>query len=365
LARERGPFSFRWCSNKLNSVKSRTPASSGEVERLLEVARERLRGFGITLVTESPTVEPGADVVAELLRGSATSTYAVWVAPSMTLTSLAQGGPVTSRPLLVIGDRISRRSAEAFRNANVQYLDALGNAFITFDGVFIDVQGRAEPAGEERPGRPHSGVPRSSNLFSRGRAQVVLALLAWPELAGMPRREIAAAAGTSVGQAHDLLTRLGEAGYLTAAALNPARFDELLDLWTAAYPAGLGPQLQLARFSGDPGRPFLSEQSAYFSGETADGVDLARPATLTVYVESWDAKLAIANRWTTNPDRVDNIFVRRKFWTSPHPDEEAPAAGPRNAPWPLVYADLMATGDARLIEVARTWRAGRAGPDQG
>ncbi|WP_203739830.1 type IV toxin-antitoxin system AbiEi family antitoxin [Actinoplanes cyaneus] len=26
----------------------------------------------------------------------------------------------------------------------------------------------------------------------------------------------------------------------------------------------------------------------------------------------------------------------------------------QNAPWPMVYADLLATGDARLAEVART-----------
>ncbi|MEU4158456.1 type IV toxin-antitoxin system AbiEi family antitoxin [Actinoplanes sp. NPDC026670] len=343
-------------------MKNRTPMTSVEVERLLEPARERLREFGITIVVESSGVDPDsrADALIELSRGGVTSTYAVWIAPSMTLTSLAQGMLVGERPLLVVGDRISRRSAEAFREANVQFLDALGNAYISFDGVLIDVQGRATSADEQSPRRSDPAVSRPSNLFSRVRAQVILALLAWPELAGLRQRDIAAAAGTSLGQAHDVFTRLGEAGYLAGTALSPARFGELLDLWTAAYPTGLGPHLQVARFSGDPGRPFTGEQAAYLSGESAAGVDIVRPATLTVYVDSWDPKLAVANRWAVNPDRVDNIFVRRKFWTSPRPAEE-PAAKPGNAPWPLVYADLMATGDARLVEVARTWRGDRAG----
>ncbi|BEL11271.1 type IV toxin-antitoxin system AbiEi family antitoxin [Actinoplanes sichuanensis] len=337
--------------------------TSGEVERLLEPAREHLRQFGISLAITSSSIDPDgrANAVIELSRGGATSTYVVGIARSMTLTSLAQGMPSGDRPLLVVGDRISRRSAEAFREANVQFLDALGNAYITFDGVLIDVRGRAASADEQSPSRSDLAVSRPSNLFSRVRAQVILALLAWPDLAGQRQRDIAAAAGTSLGQTHDVLTRLGEAGYLAGSAVSPARFGELLDLWTAAYPTGLGPHLQVARFSGDPSRPFVREQAAYLSGEAAEGVDIVRPATLTVYVDSWDPKLAIANRWTRNPDRVDNIFVRRKFWTSPRSTEELSAAKAGNAPWPLVYADLMAAGDARLVQVARTWRDDHAG----
>jgi hypothetical protein len=135
-------------------------------------------------------------------------------------------------------------------------------------------------------------------------------------------------------------------------------------LWTAAYPTGLGHRLEVARFHGDPTRPVVWEHPVYLSGETAAGIEIARPSTLTVYLDQADPRLAIENRWSRNPDRISNIFVRHKFWTSPRPAEEDPMMRTQNAPWPLVYADLMATGDARLGEVVRTWRDRRARFDQ-
>jgi hypothetical protein len=120
----------------------------------------------------------------------------------------------------------------------------------------------------------------------------------------------------------------------------------------------------MAQYHGDVLRPIKSDRPVYLSGESAKGIDIARPATLTVYVDAPDPKMAIANRWSTSPDRVPNIYLRHKFWVSPRPHEESPAPEPRNAPWPLVYADLVATRDPRLDKVARTWRELNAGFDE-
>jgi hypothetical protein len=277
------------------------------------------------------------------------------VSEPMTLSSLAYRRSSTPYPLLVVGDRISRRSAAALRDASIQFVDALGNAFIAFGSALVDVQGRTEPSSQapSRIVRPH----RSTNLFSPGRSQVILALLAWPELARGRVREVANAAGMSVGQAHDALTRLEQAGFLLPTSRRLTRAGELLDYWTAAYPAGLGRRLKIAQYHGDPSRPVSSERPVYLSSESAEGVDVARPATLTVYLDTPDPNLPILNRWSASPDRVPNVFVRHKFWVSPRPHEEDPASKTQNAPWPLVYADLAATGDARLGEVARTWKA--------
>jgi hypothetical protein len=193
---------------------------------------------------------------------------------------------------------------------------------------------------------------------------VILALLTWPELAAGRVREIAKAAGTSVGQAHDALTRLEQAGFLMPATRRLLRSGQLLDYWTAAYPAGLGRRLEIASYHGDAARPIISEQPVYLSSESAEDVDIARPATLTVYIDAPDPKLPIMNRGSASPDHVPNVFVRHKFWFSPRTDEEDPAPSPRKAPWPLVYADVLATGDARLGEVARKWRARRAQPSE-
>jgi hypothetical protein len=332
---------------------------------LLESARLRLREFGVTLEFDDSARLDDAGLDVTLSRGDARADYSAQVKAPMTLTSVAFHGSAWPHTPLVIGDRIHRRSADAFREARIQFIDTLGNAFIAFDGVFIDVQGRTAQADPiQAATAPDADRRRPANLFSPGRAQIILALLAWPELTGERVRTLATVAGTSVGQAHDALTRLAEAGYLLSASKRLVRSDELLDYWTAAYPTGLGRRLAIARYHGDPGRPISSDRTAYLSGESADGVGITRPATLTVYLDSVDPGLPIANRWSLSPDRVPNVFVRQKFWTRPRPNAAGEGGATQNAPWPLVYADLRATGDARLAEVARTWRAHHARPDQ-
>lgn len=99
----------------------------------------------------------------------------------------------------------------------MQYLDAAGNAWIQFGDVLIDVRGRPRPVDAPR-------TPGSGNLFSVGRDQVVMALLAWPHRWEAPQRDVAAAAGVSLGQAHNTLTLLAQAEYATTGreAAEPA-----------------------------------------------------------------------------------------------------------------------------------------------
>jgi hypothetical protein len=345
-------------------------------DRAIGAARERLREFGIALEMEArDTLGPlahadvGIDAIVTLSRAEARERYAVVMKEPMTLSSMAHGAsPTSPHPLLIIGDRITRRSAAAFRDAGIQFVDALGNAFITFGNVFVEVQGRTEPMIQISANRQHIGRrQQAANIFSSRRSQVILVLLTWPELSTAKVREIANAAGVSTGQAHDALAQLEQAGFLVPVSRRLDRADELLDYWTAAYPTGLGRRLEIAKYHGDPSRPISgppATQAIYLSSESAEGTGIARPATLTVYLDALDPRLPIMNRWNSSPDRAPNVFVRRKFWVSPHPDEERSSASGQNAPWPLVYADLVATGDARLGEVARAWRTRRARSDE-
>jgi hypothetical protein len=345
-------------------------------DHLVEAARERLGEYGIDLAIESrePRGRPrqanaGGHAVATLSRADARARYAALLTESMTLSSLARGAtPRPPYPLLIIGRRITQRSAASFRDAGIQFVDTRGNAFIEFDGVLVDVRGRVEPPGRvpessDRAIHPH----QPANIFSSRRSQVILALLAWPELAAGKVREIAYAASVSVGQAHDALSQLQRSGFLDPTSKRLDRTDELLDYWTAAYPTGLARRLEIATYYGDPSRPIGRpdrEQPIYLSSESAKGVDIARPTTLTIYVEDLDPKLPIINRWSSSPEQIRNVFVRHKFWVSPRPREERPSTKGHNAPWPLVYADLIAAGDARLGEVAKAWRAHHARSDE-
>ncbi|HEX5202647.1 MAG TPA: type IV toxin-antitoxin system AbiEi family antitoxin [Actinoplanes sp.] len=339
---------------------------------LFDAVRERLRELGVALDAEQTVPDAGIDAVLTLSRGSQRQRYAAEAKAPMTLSSVIHDKPERrgglSDPRLIIGDRISRRSADALRAAGIQFVDASGNAFITFGNVLIDVRGRTEPAAltsgaRRQPDRP----PHPTNLFSSRRSQVILALLSWPDLSDTTVREIAAASGVSTGQAHDTVLRLQQTGFLAPGSRRLERTDELLDLWTAAYLTGLGPRLALARYHGDPSRPLSGVtpgRPVYRSGESANDSGVVRPATLTIYLNHVDPRFPVLNRWDASPDREPNVFLRRKFWTSPRADEEQFAANGQNAPWPLVYADLVATRDARLREVAQSWRARFARSDQ-
>jgi hypothetical protein len=275
-----------------------------------------------------------------LARGASKQDYALLYGPRITFTDVAKVDSA-GLPTLVLTSFVSPRTAETLRRVGVQYLDNAGNAWVTFGDVLVDIRGRSRVYPEP--------VPRTAvgNLFSVLRAQVVCALLAWPSLWNATRREIAHAAGVSLGQAHNTMVLLAEAGY-ESDQVRPGR-TPLLDLWAAAFPTGLAPKLTLAAFRGDIDR-VVKLGAVFVSGEKA-AEDLLRPATMTFYVEQLDPRLPIVNRWRT--DGRPNIVIRRKFWQPPEGD--APE-GVAVAPWPLVYADLLASDDPRVRGAATEWK---------
>jgi hypothetical protein len=326
------------------------------MDDLLPRFAARLSDLGVTAgVGAALPAGPGVQITTvRLTRGTSTQAYRLLYGPTV---SLADARPASGAepPTLVFTSFIAPRSAEAFRRAGVQYLDMVGNAWVEFDGVLLDVRGRPRPDDLAVPAHKPAG-----NLFSTARAQVAFALLAWPPLWEATRRDLAHAAGVSLGQAHNALALLTEAGYRR----DPARPGQtkLLDLWAAAFPTGLATKLTLARYRGEIGavRVVHSDEPVFVSGESA-AEDLLRPATLTLYVEELDPRLPVVNKWRS--DGPANIVVRRKFWQVPH-DSDGALAGVRPAPWPLVYADLVTSDDPRVRTVARQWRDRFAGPDQ-
>lgn len=249
-------------------------------------------------------------------------------------------------PQFVLTDYVPEATGAAFRRAGIQYLDQAGNAWISFGAVLVDIRGRRRVGSPKEPSAPRG------NLFSPGSAQVVLALLAWPALWRATRRDVADAAGVSVGKAHDALSILEHGGFGPDTRERPA--EELLDLWAAAYPTGLARSLFLGTFHGsaEEVRPADSGDRLYVSGELA--VDHAlKPATLDVYVTELKPRLVVVNRWRV--DGPPNITVRRSFWRDTG-GASTSDEGRREAPWPIVYADLLASSDPRVRAAAGDWK---------
>ncbi|MDR1512417.1 MAG: hypothetical protein LBS56_02880 [Propionibacteriaceae bacterium] len=266
----------------------------------------------------------------------------------------AAGGDAAAGRLLMLGPRVTERGAAALRSAGVDFADLAGNAHVSFEGVHIDVRGRRAPrSGARGPaagGRARGGV----NLFSVKRAQVVFAVLAWEDLLAGPVRGVARAAGVSVGQAQGTLALLAEYGFLDEGRrLVAARRSRLVDQWAAAYPTGLGSRARARGFSGDFGGLDPGDAVVYVSGQAAVP-ELLRPATAVLYSRQEPVEMIRAGRWRRD-DQSPSILLRRQFWTPP----AAEAPGARQAPWPLVYADLLASDDSRAREAAEQFRDGR------
>lgn len=354
----------------------------------MTAVRSHLATYGIEFTSDLPefTTDPGT-WKGTLSSADRSALIRVVLLSPMTLTALARTGLDEQHlhsprlPTLLVGRSVHEKSAGGFRDMGLMFADTVGNAYLRFPGVLVDVRGRRAPHLDEPPDgpRPAGPNPASTNLFSAGRAQLVAALIAWPDLATGPVRETAAAAGISTGQAHSALALLEQTGYLVERRVRSDRVEELLDLWTAAYPRGLGPKLAVASYTatrdiGSTRDDILHEPRTdhrtdvdvdagadegpelELSGESVPGIGIREPLSLTVYARAWTPRRAVRHRWRAARSAAEaDVHVRRRFWTAPSGPGEGKTAPV--APWPIVYADLVATGDPRLAEVAAEWRS--------
>lgn len=323
-------------------------------DQVAQSIADRFDEFGLRFSEPVDLAEiPHRDTVpVTLTHEQGHAAYHVGYADTLTFTAADWVKPhfVGNERLLLLGPRVTERSAEMFRQLHINYLDAAGNAFITFDGVHIDVRGRRAQAavGTGSPRLTRGGV----NLFSVKRSQVIFAILSWPELLERPIREIARAAGVSLGQAQETLELLTQYGFLDdRRRFQGSQRDRLIDQWATAFPTGLGSDAKTGRFSGawrgfDPG-----ETAVYVSGE-AGAQTLLRPETMVLYSEEFPAELIRAHRWRRN-EAQPNIFLRHRFW---QPLGAPTSPGIHEAPWLLVYADLLAANEIRQHEAAEQVR---------
>lgn len=326
---------------------------------------ERARGHLTKILGEAPAVtlemeshDLDFDALLTCTYRGQQQTYAVLAHPQFTArTRLRVHSPLSSMhdpgtlPLLIT-ERVGEASAKRLKDAGIQYIDTLGNAHIQFGPVLIDVQGR------RRHTPRTTATNNSANLMSPRRAQIIMCLIAWPELLERRLQDLADASGTSPSQVHQTLKLLEDAGYAREKALLRSRCDALIDLWAGAYATQLGPTLDREAFtSQQPGAwPTIPEGIlAHRSGETAVP-HLLTPTTATVYLHAVTPDLIQANRWVRT-DRP-NVLLRKRFWRSP--DESPRATGTFDAPWPIIYADLLSSTDPRHRQAAQAWRRDHA-----
>jgi hypothetical protein len=318
---------------------------------LLTAAMEKLRGYGITAATDARGVRMGrttADAMVRLGYGGQEVEYAVEL--KLGLRPQALGAVIHqlerhgARALLV-ADYVTPPMAEDLRARRIPFVDAAGNAFLDQPPLFVWVKG-------EKPRRLVGAGRPAGRAFQATGLQVVFALICHPEWTDLPYRDLAQRADVAHGTVGWVMTELTELGFVVelAGKRRLVQRERLMQQWAEFYPRTLRPRLALGRFRAetldwwntiDPTR-----YGAVLGGEPAGGriTGYLRPGTATFYMEKIDPRLLVDLR--LRPDAGGNVEICRRFWTFAAEDAAL-------APAPLVYADLMATGDGRCIETAR------------
>jgi hypothetical protein len=247
---------------------------------------------------------------------------------------------------LLVADYVNPRLAETLREHAIQFVDTAGNAHLARGPLLVFIKGQrpTEPVGAT--GREVKGRP-----FQATGLQVLFALLCRPDLVNQPYREIAARANVAHGTVGWVMPELRRLGHLVEVGgkRRLANAERLLTRWVEAYAETLRPRLLLGRYAAErlelpPGFD-APRYGLLLGGEPAAArmTRHLRPGTATFYGKRPETRLLIDLR--LHPDPEGNVDIRRRFWDFDDAGDLVPPL--------LVYADLLAIGDARCVEAAR------------
>jgi hypothetical protein len=331
---------------------------NNDVTTLLKAAAGHLRARDLTVAIKEPRRDERIDAWFRVTKDKKHIDYAVEVKRQVThqtlgavVAQLKHWGEVTKKPPLLVTTYLTPPVADRLTEMHQQFVDAAGNAFLNAPGMFVLITGRKPEKGTiaEKPGR----------AFTTAGLKTLFALICNPELTTAPYREIAAAADVALGTLPNVLAGLQRAGHLHVMG-NKRKLvttKRLLDEWALAYATKLRPKQLLRTLVATTFETWsnwdLQTDRARWGGEPAAAL-LTRylePGVLTLYAERVPARLMVEHRMATARPNDDHnlVEVRKPFWGAglTHGDrlDIVPPA--------LVYADLLATGDARCIETSQ------------
>lgn len=328
---------------------------------LIDRAAATLEGLGLkVLMMKQPRGVPPfpADAWVRVGKGKEHIDYVVDAKRTVTpatlgavVMQLRHVADTAGRPALLVTDYLTPPVAETLRNQRQQFADAAGNAYLEGPGLFVYVTGRKL--------RDKQTAPRANKTFATAGLKVFFALLCDQALANAPYRAIAAAAGVALGAVPAVLADLRQTGYLLVAEKRRRLLatKRLLDEWALAYAHTLRAKMLLKTYVAPNFGTWpdwqLDPEQARWGGEPAANllVHYLKPGVLTIYADKLPPRLMVEQRLVlAGPLAHDHLVeLRKPFWGRALKIE----GRTDTVPPPLVYADLLATGDGRCIETAQ------------
>ena len=253
----------------------------------------------------------------------------------------------TSGRWLVVTRYVPTYLARRMKDLNIQFMDTAGNAYVNEKPLLVFIHGNKPEAGfvKQKPDR----------AWGPAGTKTTFALLCNKGLVAAPYREIAAAADVALGTLARVINDLIEQGFLLDQGTRGRRLQrkkELFDKWAEVYAAKLRPKTLNGRYTTDKAEFWdqgdLTRYQAYWGGEVAANkmTHYLKPEIVTIYARKPVNDLVLNPRLHKNAQ--GNVELREQFWRF---ETENQANG--LVPPILVYADLMATADARNVEAAQ------------
>lgn len=251
---------------------------------------------------------------------------------------------------LLVTPSMSQEMALRCRAAGIQFLDAAGNAYLSDgQGMYVFVAG-LKPTVDDAP-------QEETSIATPAALRMIFAFLAKPALINAPYREISWAAKVSTGSIGHVLNSLAERNFLATTKTGRRLKNEqlLVSEWTAGYANRLRPKMERLRFTADNIDHFHNWRPtpgvAAWGGEMAAAL-LTRhlkPQQFTIYLDMDvpGTLNGIVSQFRLRKDNQGAIEVVQPFW-----EIDQLEVTPGIVPLPLVYADLLVSGDPRNIDVA-------------
>ena len=321
-------------------------------KQLVQQAVDKIKtatGMTITLVSSKKAQPDG--YYLDIIQGCNSTRITITVYANLTknmVTDIAARLQSAAEKPVLITNYIAAPLADYLKNLNIPFIDTVGNAYIKTPPLFIFIKGNKL--------RVKSPATRPSRVFGTAGLKIIYALLCNPALVSMTYRHIAQKADCALGSVNAVFKDLQHLNYLLDNKIQGRLLvnrEELLRRWLNAYAEQLRPKIFIERYASKNHDWWqdvdLLKYNALWGGEVAAARlsnGYLKPQDLTIYAAELPREMIVQYRLFPEPG--GNIEIIKSFWGQ---NDEFFRQGSLVPPI-LVYADLIASGDQRNIEVA-------------
>lgn len=246
---------------------------------------------------------------------------------------------------LLITKYVNPNSADKLKELNIQFIDIYGNAYINEYPFFLFIKGN----------KPEKENFSSKHIFSSSGLKIVFLFLCCRQYLNAPYRDIAEKAAVALGTIGPLIDNLKESNFILDRGKLDRKLincEQLIEKWVEAYSNQMRSKLIMGKYT-SPKIDWwkniqLNEFNAYWGNEIAAAklTNYIKPEVITIYTGENSSKLQFTQKLQKDP--AGKVEILKKFWNFDNDSSQNGLVPPL-----LIYADLIASGNSRNIEVAK------------